>query len=102
MAVKKVAKSKTLDSASAVDESVFVSDVSPVVDEKNGKKEKCSCKNCGRTAQTGWFFLLLGGLAHMLPAQMAPVLGWSYAGISLQMAVGAVSVVIALYYLLGE
>jgi len=50
----------------------------------------------------GWTLLLVGGLAHMLPAQMAPLLNWSIAGVSLQMAVGVASVVLALYYLLGE
>ena len=53
-------------------------------------------------ATVGWALLLLGGLAHMLPAQMAPLLQWSVYGVSLQMAVGVVSVVLALYYLLGE
>lgn len=50
----------------------------------------------------GWALLLLGGLAHMLPSQMEPLLKWSMYGVSLQMAVGVVSVVLALYYLLGE
>ncbi|HBC73142.1 MAG: hypothetical protein UX91_C0007G0057 [Candidatus Amesbacteria bacterium GW2011_GWB1_47_19] len=50
----------------------------------------------------GWSLLLLGGLAHMLPEQMAPLLKWSLYGISLQMAVGVLSVIVALYYLLGE
>lgn len=53
-------------------------------------------------ATAGWALLLLGGLAHMLPGQMAPLLNWSVYGVSLQMAVGVVSVVLALYYLLGE
>lgn len=50
----------------------------------------------------GWSLLLLGGLAHMLPAQMAPLLSWSLYGVSVQMAVGVVSVILALYFLLGE
>jgi len=50
----------------------------------------------------GWALLLLGGLAHMLPTQMAPLLAWSAYGISVQMAVGTVSVVTALYFLLGN
>lgn len=50
----------------------------------------------------GWSLLLLGGLAHMLPEQMAPLLKWSLWGISVQMAVGVLSVIVALYYLLGE
>ena len=53
-------------------------------------------------ATVGWALLLLGGLAHMLPEQMAPLLKWSMYGVSLQMVVGVVSVVLALYYLLGE
>jgi len=38
----------------------------------------------------------------MLPAQMEPLLKWAAWGVTLQTAVGTVSVVIALYYLLGE
>ncbi|MDO8488288.1 MAG: hypothetical protein Q7S31_03155 [bacterium] len=53
-------------------------------------------------ATVGWSLLLLGGLAHMLPTQMEPLLKWSVYGVSVQMAVGVVSVVLALYYLLGE
>ena len=53
-------------------------------------------------ATVGWSLLLLGGLAHMLPEQMAPLLKWAMYGVSVQMAVGVVSVVLALYYLLGE
>ena len=70
--------------------------------EEVKKVEACDCKNCGRTAVVGWFVLLFGGIAHMLPTQMAPVLNWSIYGVSVQMAVGAVSVVIALYYLIGD
>ena len=50
----------------------------------------------------GWVLLLIGGLAHMLPEQMAPVLKYAAWGVSVQMAVGVLSVVMALYYLLGE
>lgn len=50
----------------------------------------------------GWTLLLIGGLAHMLPAQMEPLLKWAVYGVSVQTAVGVLSVVIALYYLLGE
>jgi hypothetical protein len=53
-------------------------------------------------ATAGWALLLLGGLAHMLPAQMAPLLQWSMYGVSVQMAVGVASVVLALYFLLGN
>lgn len=50
----------------------------------------------------GWALLLVGGLAHMLPAQMAPLLRWSQYGVTVQMAIGVVSVVVALYFLLGN
>lgn len=50
----------------------------------------------------GWGLLLVGGLAHMLPTQMAPLLTWSLWGVSVQMAVGVLSVVLALYFLLGN
>lgn len=50
----------------------------------------------------GWVLLLVGGLAHMLPEQMMPVLKYSMYGVSVQMAVGVLSVILALYYLLGE
>lgn len=56
----------------------------------------------GKWVTLGWALLLLGGLAHMLPTQMAPLLAWSVYGISVQMAVGTVSVVMALYFLLGN
>jgi len=59
-------------------------------------------KKTDKWVNLGWSLLLLGGLAHMLPEQMAPLLKWSLWGVSLQMAVGVLSVVIALYYLLGE
>lgn len=63
---------------------------------------ECGCTCNGRWANVGWGLLLLGGLAHMLPTQMAPLLRWSLYGVSLQMVVGVVSVVLALYYLLGN
>ena len=59
-------------------------------------------KKAERWVSVGWTLLLIGGLAHMLPAQMEPLLKWAVYGVSLQMAVGVLSVVIALYYLLGE
>jgi hypothetical protein len=50
----------------------------------------------------GWGLLLVGGLAHMLPVQMSPLLQWALYGITLQMVVGVISVVLALYFLLGS
>jgi hypothetical protein len=55
-----------------------------------------------RWLTVGWTLLLLGGLAHMMPTQMAPVLGWSLWGITLQTVIGVLSVVFALYYLLED
>lgn len=66
------------------------------------KKEKCVCANCGPWATFGRVLLLVGGLALMLPAQLAPVLKLSVYGISIQTAIGAMSVVAALYFLLGD
>ncbi len=59
-------------------------------------------KKTDKWVNLGWSLLLLGGLAHMLPGQMAPLLKWSLWGVTLQMAVGVLSVIVALYYLLGE
>jgi hypothetical protein len=59
-------------------------------------------KKMGFFEGTGWTLLLIGGLAHMLPEQMAPVLKWALWGVSLQTAVGALSVVLALYFLLED
>jgi len=50
----------------------------------------------------GWVMLLFGGLAHMLPEQMAPLMKWSMWGVSLQMAIGVVSVILALNFLLED
>jgi dissimilatory sulfite reductase (desulfoviridin) alpha/beta subunit len=87
MAVKKVAKK----------ESSVVSNLMA------GKKcEVCSCTCSGKWATVGWSLLLLGGLGHMLPTQMMPLLSWSMYGVSLQMVVGVLSVVAALYFLLGN
>ena len=62
------------------------------------KKSKTSEK----WMSAGWTLLLIGGLAHMLPQQMEPLLKWAVYGVTVQTAVGVLSVVIALYYLLGE
>lgn len=64
--------------------------------------ETCSCTCSGKWATVGWSLLLLGGLGHMLPTQMMPLLKWSMYGVSLQMVVGVLSVVAALYFLLGN
>lgn len=66
------------------------------------KCEECGCTCNGKWASWGWALLLIGGLAHMLPNQMMPLLKWSVYGVSVQMAVGVVSVVLALYFLLGN
>ena len=55
-----------------------------------------------RWVTVGWVLLLVGGLAHMLPEQMAPVLKYAMYGVTAQMVVGVLSVILALYYLLGE
>lgn len=59
-------------------------------------------KKESRWTVLAWMLLLLGGLGHMLPEQMAPLLKWSLWGISLQMAVGVVSVILALNFLLED
>lgn len=64
--------------------------------------EACGCTCSGKWATAAWALLLLGGLGHMLPTQMEPVLGYSLYGVSVQMVVGVLSVVAALYFLLGN
>lgn len=60
-------------------------------------------KNGGsKWLSVGWVLLLLGGLAHMLPEQMGPLMKFSLWGVSLQVAVGTVSVIVALNFLLDE
>lgn len=66
------------------------------------KIEEKKNKPSEKWVSVGWTLLLVGGLAHMLPQQMEPLLKWAVYGVSVQMAVGVLSVVIALYYLLGE
>ena len=56
----------------------------------------------GKWLTLGWILLLLGGLAHMLPEQMMPLLKYAMYGVTVQMVVGALSVIVALYYLMGE
>jgi hypothetical protein len=61
-----------------------------------------SSKMEGKWMGLGWVLLLFAGLSHMLPDQMAPILKWSLFGVSLQMAIGVVSVVLALNFLLED
>ncbi len=56
----------------------------------------------GFVMNLGWGLLLIGGLAHMLPVQMEPLLKLSQFGVSVQMLVGVLSVLIALNFLLGD
>ena len=67
---------------------------------KNSKTQKL--ENSNKWATAGWALLLVGGLAHMLPTQMASLLAWSAYGVSVQMVVGVLSTVTALYFLLGN
>jgi hypothetical protein len=55
-----------------------------------------------RWMTASWMILLIAGLGHMMPTQLSPVLGWGMYGITMQMVVGVLSVVAALYYLLEE
>jgi hypothetical protein len=64
--------------------------------------DSCGCTCSGKWTTAAWALLLLGGLGHMLPTQMGPVLGYSLYGVSVQMVVGVLSVVAALYFLLGN
>lgn len=73
-------------------------EVTPIVEKVTEKKTVVSSK----WMTVGWTLLLLGGLAHMMPTQMEPVLKWSMWGITLQTIVGGASVVAALYYLLED
>jgi hypothetical protein len=70
------------------------------VKEVKGVEKPCCCGS--KWVSVGWVLLLFGGLAHMLPEQMAPLLKWSLFGVSLQLAIGVVSVVLALNFLLEE
>jgi hypothetical protein len=61
-----------------------------------------NAKTESRWNSLGWVLLLFAGMSHMLPEQLAPILKWSLFGVSLQMAVGVVSVVLALNFLLED
>jgi hypothetical protein len=69
---------------------------------ENGKQKTEVKAVTSKWVGVGWVLLLLGGLAHMLPEQMAPVLKWSLWGVSVQLAIGVVSVILALNFLLDE
>ena len=69
----------------------------PVVNELVKKVIKT-----GWLTNLGWGLLLVGGLAHMLPTQMEPLLKIAQFGISIQMLVGVLSVLVALNFLLGD
>jgi hypothetical protein len=67
------------------------------------EKNDCGCSVCcSKWMTAGWVLLLIGGLAHMMPTQMAPILHWALWGVTLQTVVGALSVILALYFLLEE
>jgi hypothetical protein len=76
--------------------------VSETVGQKSETKKDQSCCCNSKWMGLGWVLLLLGGLAHMLPEQMAPLLKWSLFGVSVQLAIGVVSVILALNFLLEE
>lgn len=67
---------------------------------QTGSKPKLPKAN--KLPTLAWSFLLVGGLAQMLPVQMAPIMKLSVWGISLQTTLGVLSVILALYFLLGE
>jgi hypothetical protein len=70
-----------------------------------GEKSPASPKatlGVNRWMTASWMILLIGGLSHMMPTQMAPILNYAVYGVTVQMVVGILSVVAALYYLLEE
>jgi hypothetical protein len=84
MAVKKSKRVEERESVSSV----------PVMKSQKTKESKW--------IMVGWGLLLFGGLGHVLPEQMAPLMKWSLWGVSLQMAVGVGSVILALNFLLED
>ena len=85
---------------SKIDEMAVMSEaMEGVAKQETGSETKMTG---GKWLGFGWALLLLGGLAHMLPEQMAPLLSYSMYGVTVQMAVGALSVIVALYFLMGE
>jgi hypothetical protein len=75
-----------------VEELKSVSENEPVVATKQGT----------RWMTAAWMLLLVAGLAHMMPTQMAPILNYAVYGLSVQTVIGTLSVIAALYYLLEE
>jgi hypothetical protein len=73
-----------------------------VVEEVRAFSKEKKCVRESKWLTASWMVLLIAGLGHMMPTQLAPVLGWGMYGITLQMVVGVLSVVAALYYLLEE
>lgn len=72
------------------------------IEAEEPKKVRKNLDGGGLWTTVGLMLLLLGGLAHMLPAQMDPLLKVAVAGVNLQTGIGVLSVIIALYFLLGE
>ena len=46
--------------------------------------------------------LLVGGLGHLLPGMLAPLLSMGVGQITLQLVIGALSVILALYFLIKK
>lgn len=74
--------------------------VDPSVPVGMTTSEKKDKREMWRTA--GWMLLLLGGLAHMLPSNMGPLLQLGVSGVTVQTVVGIASVVVALNFLLKD
>ena len=46
--------------------------------------------------------LLIGGLGHLIPGRLAPILGLGVGTITVQFIVGLLSVILALYFLIKK
>ena len=46
--------------------------------------------------------LLVGGLGHLIPGVLAPILTIGYGQITVQVVVGALSVILALYFIVKK
>ncbi len=62
----------------------------------------CGCGCCGGWGNVSWVLLLIGGLAHVMPARMMPLLNFQILGVSLQLIIGVASVIVAIYCLLCD